>query len=420
MSEILAIALFAVVLALVASDRVHRTTIALAGAAVAVLARLIDQEEAIEAVDWGVLGLLAGMMVLVWGAEQTGVFTYLAVRAGALSHGRPGRLMMGLTGVTAVVSAFLDNVTTVLLVVPVTLAIADALEIDAIPLIVAEVVAGNLGGAATLIGDPPNIIIGGASGLGFNDFLVNVGPPAILAYLAVAVALLVAFRRRLVPRPDRVARLAALDPRAALGTRREVATVLACIGLTVAGFLVHDAIGLEPATIALSGATLYLIAGRLDVERALEAIQWPTLLFFVGLFVVVGALEATGVLEDVARGLADLTGGSETGEVLGVAWGSALASGVVDNIPFTAAMVPVVERLTADGGDATWWALSIGACYGGNLTLIAASANLVAAGVVRRAGRELSFMRFLRVGVPATLISMTVATAWLLLLVRSA
>ncbi|MBY0395868.1 MAG: anion permease, partial [Thermoleophilia bacterium] len=165
----LAIALFAVVLALVASDRGHRTTIALAGAAVAVLAGLIDQEEAIEAVDWGVLGLLAGMMVLVWGAEQTGVFTYLAVRAGALSRGRPGRLMLGLTGVTAVVSAFLDNVTTVLLVVPVTLAIADALEIDAIPLVVAEVVTSNLGGAATLIGDPPNIIIGGATGLDFND-----------------------------------------------------------------------------------------------------------------------------------------------------------------------------------------------------------------------------------------------------------
>lgn len=420
MSEILAIALFAVVLALVASDRGHRTTIALAGAAVAVLAGLIDQEEAIEAVDWGVLGLLAGMMVLVWGAEQTGVFTYLAVRAGALSRGRPGRLMLGLTGVTAVVSAFLDNVTTVLLVVPVTLAIADALEIDAIPLIVAEVVTSNLGGAATLIGDPPNIIIGGASGLGFNDFLVNVGPPAVLAYLAVAGALLAFFRRRLVPRPDRVARLAALDPRAALGTPREVATVLACIGLTVVGFLVHDAVGLEPATIALSGATLYLVAGRLDVERALEAIQWPTLFFFVGLFVVVGALEANGALEDVARGLADATGGSETAEVIGVAWGSALASGLVDNIPFTAAMVPVVERLSADGDDTTWWALSIGACYGGNLTLIAASANLVAAGVVRRAGRELSFMRFLRVGVPATLISMTVATAWLLLLVRSA
>jgi Na+/H+ antiporter NhaD/arsenite permease-like protein len=192
------------------------------------------------------------------------------------------------------------------------------------------------------------------------------------------------------------------------------------MGLTVAGFLVHDAVGLEPATIALSGATLYLVAGRLDVERALEAIQWPTLFFFAGLFVIVGALEANGLLEDVARGLADATGGSETAEVLGVAWGSALASGLVDNIPFTAAMVPVVERLSADGGDTTWWALSIGACYGGNLTLIAASANLVAAGVVRRAGRELSFMRFLRVGVPATLISMTVATAWLLLLVRSA
>jgi Na+/H+ antiporter NhaD/arsenite permease-like protein len=415
--EAVSIALFVLVLAVVASERLHRTTIALAGAGVAVLAGLLTQEEAIEAVDWGVLGLLAGMMVLVWGAEQAGIFAYLAVKVGQLSKGRPVRLMFGLTGTTAVLSAFLDNVTTVLLVVPITFVIADALDIDPIPLIVAEVIASNVGGAATLIGDPPNILISGASGLGFVDFIVNVGPPAVLAYLVTTAILYATFRRQLAPEPERVELLETLDASAGLSSRREVVTVSVILGLTILGFFVHGALGVEPPTIALSGATLLLLAGRMDVEAPLQAIEWPTLFFFVGLFVLVGGLEVNGVLDRVTEGLADATEGNKTAEVLGVAWVSALASGVVDNIPFTAAMAPVVDDLSAPGDDTTWWALSIGACYGGNLTLIAASANLVAAGAVRRAGLELSFMRFLKVGVPATLVSMLVGSAWLLVLV---
>ncbi len=416
MTEAVAIGLFVVVLALVASERIHRTKVALAGAGIAVLAGLIDQEEAIEHIDFGVLGLLAGMMILVWGAEQAGIFTYLAVKVGQLSGGRPAALIFGLTGATAVLSAFLDNVTTILLVVPITFVIADALDIDPIPLIVAQVIASNVGGAATLIGDPPNIIIAGASGLGFNDFLINVGPPAVAAYLATTAVMYFVFRKDLRPHPDRVSELGSLDARAGLGPRRDVIVVLVCLGLTVIGFFVHQSLHLEPPTVALSGAALFLLIGRLEIERPLEAIEWPTLFFFVGLFVLVGALQVNGTLERVAEGLAEATGGSKVAEVVAVAWVSAIASGFVDNIPFTAAMVPVVDQLSADT-DVTWWALSIGACYGGNLTLIAASANLVAAGAVRRAGRELSFMRFLKIGVPATLLSMVIGTAWLLLLV---
>ena len=414
MEEAVAVGLFVVVLAFVASERVQRTKVALVGAGVAVLAGLISQEEAIEAVDWGVLGLLAGMMILVWGTERTGIFTYLAIRVGQWSGGRPGRLVLGLTGTTAVASAFLDNVTTVLLVVPITFVIADALDIDPVPLVVAEVIASNLGGAATLIGDPPNIIIAGASGLGFNDFLVHVGPPAFLAYGVVTAGLYLAFRRRLTPAPERVSELASLDAAGSLGPRREVAIVLGCLGLTILGFFVHGAVGLEPPTIALSGAALYLLVSRVEVEEPLMAIEWTTLFFFVGLFVLVGGLEVNGVLERVTGWLEDATGGSAAAEALGIAWVSAIASGLIDNIPFTTAMAPVVDRLAEDD-DTNWWALSIGACYGGNLTLIAASANLVAAGAVRRAGRELSFLRFLKVGVPATLASMVVATLWLVL-----
>jgi Na+/H+ antiporter NhaD/arsenite permease-like protein len=411
--EAIAVGLFAVVLGLVVVERIHRTKVAVAGAALAVLVGLISQEEAIEAVDWGVLGLLAGMMVLVWGTERTGVFTYLAIRVGQASQGRPARLMFGLTATTAVASAFLDNVTTILLVVPITFVIADALDLDLIPLVIAEIIASNLGGAATLIGDPPNIIIASQSGLGFNDFLINVGPPAVISYTVVTAGLYLVYRRAITPAPERVEELNSLDASASLGPRREVAIVLACLGATIVGFFAHSALGLEPATIALSGAALYLLISRVDVSESLRAIEWATLFFFLGLFVVVGALEVTGFLERVTDWLADATEGSAAAQALGILWGSAIASGVVDNIPFTAAMAPVVDRL--GGTDANWWALSIGACYGGNFTLIAASANLVAAGALRRAGRELSFMRFLRVGVPVTIASMVVATLWIAL-----
>ncbi|MEW6582425.1 MAG: ArsB/NhaD family transporter [Actinomycetota bacterium] len=414
MDEPLALGLFLVVLALVASERVDRTKAALAGAAGVVLLGVVTQEEAVDAVDWGVLGLLVGMMVLVWGAERSGVFRYLAIRAGQWSRGEPARLLFGLTGATALASAVLDNVTTVLLVVPITLAIADALDLPPVPLVVAEVIASNLGGAATLIGDPPNIIIAGQSGLGFIDFILNVGPPAAIAYLVVTAAILLIHRDGLRASPERVAELDSLDAAAGLGPRDEVIRILVCLGATLAGFFAHSAVGLEPPTIALAGATLYLILSRAPVETPLAAIEWPTLFFFAGLFVLVGGLEAAGALDRVADALQSATGGSAAGQALVIAWGSAIASGIVDNIPFTAAMGPVIDRLP-DHGDSAWWALSIGACYGGNFTLIAASANVVAAGALRRAGHRLSFMRFLRLGVPMTLLSMVVATGWLLL-----
>lgn len=416
MDRAFAISLFVLALGLIASERIDRTKVALAGGAVAVVGGLIAQHDAIEAVDWGVLGLLAGMMILVWGAEEAGIFRYLAIRAAQWSRGSAVRLILGLTGATAFASAFLDNVTTILLVVPVTLAIADALDLPPVPLVVAEIIASNLGGAATLIGDPPNIIIAGESGLGFMDFIVNVGPPAVLSYLVVTACVLVMYRKRLTPEPDRVGELDNLNAQAALAPRGTVVRVLLCLGVTILGFFVHQALHLEPPTVALSGAVLYLLIARVDSDAAFRAIEWPTLFFFAGLFVMVGALEHAGVLDSVATWLADTTGGSEIREALVVLWGSAFASGIVDNIPFTAAMAPVVSQLSADGGTTTWWALSIGACYGGNFTLVAASANLVGAGALRRAGHSVTFVGFLKVGVPLTLLSMVVATGWVLLI----
>lgn len=416
MESFVAIALFVLALALIASERIDRTKVALAGGAAAVLIGLLSQEQAIESVDWGVLGLLAGMMILVWGAEQAGIFRYMAIRAAQWSRGSPVRLIIGLTGSTAVASAFLDNVTTILLVVPVTLAIADALGIPPVPLVVAEVIASNIGGAATLIGDPPNIIIAGASGLGFVDFIVNVGPPALIAYAAVTAVVLVLYRVRLTPTAALVNELTKLNARASLAPPSTVWPVVITLGITIIGFFVHSLLHLEPPTVALTGAVLYLLIADVKIEPVLSALEWPTLFFFAGLFVLVGGLEATGVLESIADWLARTTGASNTREALVVLWSSALGSGVVDNIPFTAAMAPVVDQLSADGGTTTWWALSMGACYGGNFTLIAASANLVAAGALRRSGHDIRFQDFLKIGVPLTLISMAVATGWIFVL----
>jgi len=412
----LAIGVFAVVLLAIASERVDRTKVALAGAVVVVLTQTIEQHDAIDAIDWNTLGLLAGMMLMVRLTEPTGVYTWLAIQAGRVSRGRPFAVLMALAGTTALLSAFLDNLTTVLLMVPMTFLLADALDIDPIPLVVAEIVVSNIGGTATLIGDPPNILIAGATGLSFVDFIVNLAPICVVVFAVVTVALYLAFRHRLRVAPEARARVLELDPRRAIEDMDELRRTVPVLVGTILLFFAHQAFGLEPATVAMAGATVMLLLSRQRVQDALAGIEWPTLFFFIGLFVMVGALEHTGAIEEVAHGIGNLTDGDRGAELLGIAWASALGSAVVDNIPFTAAMIPVVESLQADGGDdAHWWALSLGACFGGNATLIGAAANVAAAGMAARAGRPIGFLFFLRVGVPVTLASMVFASAYIAL-----
>ena len=410
-----AVAVFAVVLVVIATERLDRTKVALIGALLVVISQTIDQEHAIDAVDWGTIGLLAGMMLIVRVTEPTGIYTYLAIRAGQISRGRPFAVVVSLAVSTAVLSAFLDNLTTVLLVVPITFLLADALDIDPIPLVLIEIVASNIGGTATLIGDPPNILIAGATGLSFGDFLVNVAPISALAFVVVTGMLYLAFRKRLQIAPAARQRVLELDARKSIENVRELKRTLPVLVLTILAFFVHTPLGVEPATVALTGATIMLLLTHQSVEDALRGIEWPTLFFFIALFVMVGALEETGAIQEVADGIASLTGGDRTAELLGITWASAIGSGVVDNIPFTATMIPVVHQLQgADtGDDAYWWALSLGACFGGNLTLIAAAANVAAAGMAERAGRPIGFMTFLKVGVPATLVSMLLATGYM-------
>jgi Na+/H+ antiporter NhaD/arsenite permease-like protein len=411
-----AVVLFAAALALIATDRVDRTKVALLGAVLLLLTQTIEQEQAIDAVDWNTIGLLTGMMVMVKVTEPTGVYTWLAIRAGQLSRGRPLAVLASLALTTALLSAFLDNLTTVLLVVPITFLLADALDIDPIPLVVAEIMVSNIGGTATLIGDPPNIIIAGATGLSFGAFIVNLAPIAAITFLVVTAGLYIAFRGRLQVAPEARMRVMALDAGRSIEDPAELRRTVPVLVGTILLFFAHQALHLEPATVALAGATVILLVSRQPLERSLAGIEWPTLFFFIGLFVMVGALEETGAIDEVANGIADLTGGDRTAELLGITWASALGSGLVDNIPFTAAMIPVVEELQgADGDDAYWWALALGACFGGNATLVAAAANVAAAGMSARAGRPIGFVEFLRVGVPVTLVSMLLATAYIAL-----
>jgi Na+/H+ antiporter NhaD/arsenite permease-like protein len=411
----LAVGIFAAALAVIASERVDPTKVAMVGAVLLLLTQTIDQDVAIEAIDWNTLGLLAGMMLIVKLTEATGVYTYLAIRAGQLSRGRPFAVVVSLALATGVLSAFLDNLTTVLLIVPITFLLADALDIDPIPLIVIEVVASNVGGTATLIGDPPNILIAGATGLSFGAFVTNLAPISAIVLVATTGMLYLGYRHRLQIAPEARDRVMELDAKRSIEDPDEARRTVPILLLTILVFFLHKQLHLEPATVALAGATLMLVVSRQRLEGALAGIQWPTLFFFLSLFVMVGALEHTGFIGEIADGIASVTGGDRTAELLGITWVSALASGVVDNIPFTATMIPVVQQLQADtpGDDAYWWALAMGACFGGNLTLIAAAANVAAAGMAERSGQPIGFMPFLKAGVPVVLVSLLLSTAYL-------
>ena len=414
----IAVGTFLVVLAVIASERLHRTKVALLGASIVVLfVGDFSQEQAIESIDFNTIGLLAGMMILVYLTQQTGVYDYVAIRAGQLSGGRSFAVTISLAAVTALLSAFLDNLTTILLIAPITFLLADALDIEPVPLLIIQVMASNIGGTATLIGDPPNIIIAGATGLSFNAFIVNLAPIVLVTFLVVIPLLYLFFRRSLqVPEGNRRA-VMDLNAAASIRDSEELRRTGPVLVLTVLAFFAHQMLHLEPATVALTGAAVALLVTRIDLEQALSHIEWPTLFFFLALFVMVGALEETGAIGHIADGVKDLTGGERTAELFGITWVAAIGSGVVDNIPFTTAMVPVVQELQreagANGDDAYWWALALGACFGGNATLIAAAANVAAAGLAERAGHRIGFVAFLRVGLPVTLISIMLATAYI-------
>ncbi|MDF2703958.1 MAG: Citrate transporter, partial [Rubrobacteraceae bacterium] len=389
------------------------------GAGVLLAVGVVGQEEASsEFVDWNTIGLLAGMMIIVVILEKTGVFEYLAIKSAQWGKARPGRILILLALVTAFLSAFLDNVTTVILMVPVTFLIADALDSSPMPFLLTQVMASNIGGAATLIGDPPNILIGSAAGLSFAEFVVHLTPVVLLTLPPVLGVLYLMFRNDLRTTKEAEEVISGMDARSSIRDGVLLRKSLIVLGLVILAFFLHGALHLEAATIALLGAAALMLYARVDVEEVLRDVEWPTLLFFVGLFILVGGLEVTGFIGGIAELLTNVAGGASAATAVIVILGSGIASGIVDNIPFTATMIPVIQDL-AEAEDLSeaetqplWWALALGADFGGNLTLIGASANVVVAGMSERAGEKISFLKFMAYGIPVTLVSLAIATVY--------
>lgn len=389
---------------------------ALLGAAIVVLfVGQYNQELAIESVSFSTLGLLAGMMVLVYVTQQSGVYDFIAVKAGQFSKGNSLALVIMMSATVAILSGFLDNLTTILLIVPVTFLLADTLDINPIPLIIVEVMSANIGGAATLIGDPPNILIGAAADLSFNDFLINNLPAVTVILSVVTVGLYFVFRKQLHVEDKNKKYVMELDAAASITDREELRRTLPVLIGTIVFFFAHQYIHIEPATVALTGAAVALLVTKVPIEKALENIEWTTIFFFIGLFVMVGALEVTGAIDHVGEAIKNVTNGNRDAELVAIIWTSSVVGGIVDNIPLTTAMIPVVQDIQAGSGDnAYWWALSLGACFGGNLTLVSAAANLAAAGMADRSGQPIGFWAFLKIGLPVTLISTVMATVYIL------
>ena len=415
MDVYLAGGIFLVAYGLIASERFDRTLVALLGGLLVIALGVIDQEEAFAAIDFNVIFLLAGMMVLAGGLSKTGFFEYVAGVAIHASRGQPFRLLLILSILTAVLAAVLDNVTTVVLLTPVTLSIARTLKVSPFPYLISQVFASNIGGTATLIGDPPNILIGSAAGLDFGDFLVNLAPVVVVIMVAFVGIMWLAFGRSMEDDADRLDILAEVDPAAAITDRPLMIRALIVLSLTLVGFLFHSVLGLEAATIALLGATVLMIVGPLDPHDALRDIEWNTLFFFVGLFMLIEAVVHVGIVGGIADALAEATGGDLTLATMGILWFSALASAIVDNIPYTATAIPIVQQLADSGleADPMWWALALGACLGGNLTIVGASANIVVANLAARDGHPISFVQFFRYGLGVVVASLVISTVYL-------
>jgi Na+/H+ antiporter NhaD/arsenite permease-like protein len=415
LAQVVSSLIFLIAFALILADHVHRTIVAVVAGAVMVAAGLLmgfySQEQALRSIDFNTLGLLLGMMVLVQLLEQTGFFQYMAILIGKRSRGDPWRLLIVLGTASAVVSMFLNNVTTIVLVAPVTILIAEILDISPTPLLMAEAMLSNTGGVATLVGDPPNVLISSAAGFSFGDFLTHLAPIVAVASLAVFLVLRVAFRRELAAHPGNIDALMRLDQNEALHDPAGLRRLLVVLGAVILLFVVQDWVPLTPAYIALAGMGVALLWVRPDVDKTLRNVEWGILLFFAGLFVAVGGLESSGLMEMLAFKMADLARGNLLAAGLLLLWAAAVASAVVDNIPFTIALIPVILHLGSMGVQTSplWWALALGAGLGGNGTIIGSMVNVVTVALSEKTQAPITSQLWIRIGMPVTLVTCVVA-----------
>jgi Na+/H+ antiporter NhaD/arsenite permease-like protein len=417
----LVLAAFVAAYVLIATERIHRVAAALGGAAVMVLLGVVDAKTAFfsedTGVDWNVIFLLLGMMIIVSIVKQTGLFEYLAIWSAKRARGRPFAVMVMLIVITAAASALLDNVTTVLLVAPVTLLVCDRLGVTPVPFLIAEAMASNIGGTATLIGDPPNIIIASRSGLSFNDFLLNLAPLIIVLVAVLVLLCRRMFRSAFVHDEKRAAKVMQLDEREVIKDKRLLVQCGVVLSLVMVGFIAHGALDIDPSLVALLGAGALVALSRTQPHEFLEDVEWMTLVFFMGLFVMVGALVEVGVISNVGARLAEAVGDNYLLAGTSLIFGSAALSGIIDNIPYVATLAPVVKDLVDAGGGSDqatslWWALAIGSDLGGNATAVGASANVVIIGIAARNGHPISFWRFTKYGLVVTAVTVTIAWAY--------
>ncbi|UQX01883.1 ArsB/NhaD family transporter [Streptomyces sp. RerS4] len=416
-----AVAVFAGAYFLIISEKIHRVAAALGGAGLMLAIGATDDTAAFHSdetgIDWNVIFLLMGMMMIVGVLKRTGLFEYLAIWSVKRARARPFRVMTMLILITAVASALLDNVTTVLLVAPVTLLVCDRLRLPAAPFLIAEVFASNIGGTATLVGDPPNIIIASRAGLTFNDFLVHLAPLCAVLTVVLLALCRVMFAGAFVYDEKHAAELMELREREAISDPRLLAQGLGVLTLVVAGFVLHPVLHHEPSVVALLGAGLLIAISKVETGEVLGEVEWPTLAFFAGLFVMVGALIETGVIGSLASSLAAAIGGDELGGSMLLLGGSAVLSGLIDNIPYVATMAPITDQLVTDmGGEpdhVLWWALALGADLGGNATAIGASANVVVLGIAERNRRPIGFWQFTKYGLVVAAVTIALAALYL-------
>jgi Na+/H+ antiporter NhaD/arsenite permease-like protein len=406
--------IFLITYSLIVTERVHRTVSALLGGLAIILFGVLSQEHAFLVIDWNVIFLLAGMMVIAHILSETGIFQWVAVQSVRIGKGDPFRIMVVLILVTAVTSALLDNVTIVVLVVPVTLFVASSLRVNPLPFLIAEILAANIGGAATLVGDPPNILIGSAAGIDFVTFAANMAPISIIILLVYIGLARLLFKNDLQVADGNALDFRALDTSELITDRVLLRKSLVVMTGVLLGFLFHGALHLEPATIALAGGTILMLWGRNDPHHVLREVEWSTLFFFIGLFILVEALVQVGIIESIANALLRLTDGNLQVTSMLLLWLSAVASGIVDNIPYTATMIPVVENLgKAMTVDPLWWSLALGACLGGNATMVGAAANVVVANLAEKSGHPISFGQFLRYSIVVTFMSVVLASVYI-------
>ncbi|RKD27184.1 possible tyrosine transporter P-protein (TC 2.A.45.2.1) [Caminicella sporogenes DSM 14501] len=399
------------------SEKINRTAVALFGAVLIVVFQVLPQEDAFKTIDFNTIGLLIGMMIVVNILKRTGVFQYIAIKTAKIAKGDPLKIMIYFSAITALSSAFLPNVTIILLIVPVTFVITDTLKINPIPFLITEVLAANIGGTATLIGDPPNTMIGGATKLGFMDFLINLGPIVLVILVVTLIILKIVYRKYLRVDDNNKQKILDLDETKTIKDKKLLIKSLIVLGITILGFTTHQIIGLESATVALFGGVLLLLVSKVEPEEILLEIEWTNILFFIGLFVLVGALEEVGAIEFLAKKMIQFTNGNLFMTVMFVLWLSALASSFLDNIPFVATMIPLIKDLAVISTmniQPLWWALALGACLGGNGTLIGASPNVIVGSMLNKKGYKLTFTDFMKIGFPIMIVSIIISMVYLI------